>query len=110
MEPGDISAGVERGITMTQYIPIIISAMALAFSFYSSNKKETKEDATAITAIQIKLENIGADTKEIKADVRYMKNDVQEIRERLAIVEQSAKSAHKRVDALTGMETREDRQ
>lgn len=95
---------------MSQYIPIIISATALLFSFYTSNKKETKEDTTAVTAIQIKLENISADTKEIKADVRYVKDDLQKIRERLAIVEQSAKSAHKRLDSMSGVETREDRQ
>jgi len=95
---------------MSNYIPIIISATALLFSFYSANKKETKEDTTAITAIQIKLENIGADTKEIKSDVRHMKEDLQQIRERLAIVEQSAKSAHKRIDSMAGVETREDRQ
>lgn len=94
---------------MNHYIPIIISALALAYSIYSGSRKETKEDATAMTAITVKLEMINDGVKEIKNDTKNVKNDLQVIRERLAITEQSIKSAHKRIDAIEGKETREDR-
>ena len=39
---------------------------------------------------------------EIKSDMKNVKGEVQELRERLVAVEQSAKSAHHRLDGLTG--------
>ena len=94
---------------MTQYIPLVISAVALLYSLYSGSKKETKEDTTAMTMIQVKLEAINDGIKEIKQDMKNVKTDLQEIRERLVIVEQSAKSAHRRLDSFEGKEAREEK-
>ena len=50
----------------------------------------------------VKLENIGDGVSEIKSDMKNVKGEVQELRERLVVVEQSAKSAHHRLDGLAG--------
>ena len=49
----------------------------------------------------VKLENIGDGVSEIKSDMKNVKGEVQELRERLVAVEQSAKSAHHRLDGIT---------
>lgn len=50
----------------------------------------------------VKLENINTGITEIKAEMKNVKSDVQELRDRLIVVEQSTKSAHKRLDGLVG--------
>lgn len=94
---------------MNPYIPIAISAAAFLYSIYTGIKKGAKEDTTAMTMITVKLESIQDGIKEIKSDLKNVKTDLQEIRERLVIVEQSTKSAHKRIDTYMGEETREER-
>lgn len=91
---------------MREYIPYIISALALLFSVYQFVKATEKEDTGQITTVLIKLENISEGITEIKADMRSIKEDVNNLRERVATVEASAKSAHHRIDAIEGKETR----
>ena len=57
-----------------------------------------------MTAIMIKLENIAEGIIEIKNDLKNVKNEVQNLRERMAKVEASASSAHKRIDNVVGQE------
>lgn len=57
-----------------------------------------------MTAIMIKLENIAEGIIEIKNDLKNVKEDVQALRERMAKVEASASSAHKRIDNVVGQE------
>lgn len=91
---------------MREYIPYIISALALLFSVYQFVKATEKEDTGQITTVLIKLENISEGITEIKADMRSIKEDVNNLRERVATVEASAKSAHHRIDTIEGKETR----
>ena len=55
-----------------------------------------------MTTLIVKLENINNGVNEIKSDMRNMRNDIQDLRDRLIIVEQSTKSAHHRLDGLDG--------
>lgn len=89
---------------MTSYIPYIVSVLALLFSVYQFVKASEKEDTSQITTVLIKLENIAEGIAEIKTDMRSVKEDVQNLRERVASVEASAKSAHRRLDILQGKE------
>lgn len=59
-----------------------------------------------MTTVIVKLEAIGTGVSEIKSDIRNIKSDVQELRDRVIIVEQSVKSAHKRLDSFEGAEER----
>lgn len=92
---------------MTIELALLISAASLAFAIYQgvSNMKrnktaDDKKDATQLTTVIVKLENISAGISDIKADMRNVKDEVKEMRERLIKVEDSAKSAHRRIDEL----------
>ena len=84
------------------YIPYIVSILALLFSVYQFIKATEKEDTTQLTTLLIKLENISDGVNEIKKDMRSMREDVQVLRERIAKAEASIASAHKRIDVWTG--------
>ena len=50
------------------------------------------------------VESIAEGIVEIKSDIKNVKEDVQALRERMAKVEASAASAHKRIDTVVGQE------
>lgn len=92
---------------MTIEVALLISGVSLAFALYQGitnmkrNKtQDDKQDASQLTTVIVKLENIGEGVNEIKSDMKGVKEDVVELRERIVAVEQSAKSAHHRVDLL----------
>ena len=83
-------------------VPILISALSLLVaiivvitSIRSRNASADKQEASQIITFIVKLENIADGINEIKSDMRNVKNDVQDLRDRLVIVEQSTKSAQK---------------
>lgn len=97
---------------MTIEIPIAISIVAAIFSIYSvvksikrSDSSEVEKKAVESATINVKLDQIGSDVRDIKYDITAVKKDVQSLTERMIIVEQSTKSAHKRLDS---MEEREE--
>ncbi len=90
---------------MTVEVALLFSGISLAFAIYSGitnlkrNKStDDKNDATEMTTVIVKLENIGTGITEIKAEMNNVKNDIKESRERIIKVEESAKQAHKRLD------------
>lgn len=92
---------------MTIEVALVISALSVAFGIYQgvTNMKrdrtaDDKKDATQLTTVIVKLENISAGISDIKSDMRNVKDEVKEVRERLIKVEDSAKSAHRRIDEL----------
>lgn len=84
---------------MTQ-LPYIVSVLALLFSVYQFVRASEREDSGQLTTVLVKLENIAELVAEIKQDVKDERTERQELRERLAAVESSTKSAHKRIDTL----------
>lgn len=90
---------------MTIEVAILISGISLAFGIYQgvtnlkrNEKADVKSDASQLTTVIVKLENIGTGIAEIKNEMGNVKNDIKESRERIVKVEESAKSAHKRLD------------
>ena len=112
-------------MTWLSVIPICISLAALLVSIYfnsqtqhRSNKQttDTEKDravadavarASDMATINAKLDGISGDVRDIKDEIRNMKSEVSRLTERVVIVEQSAKSAHKRLDIIEG-KTKED--
>ena len=84
---------------MTQ-LPYIVSVLALLFSVYQFVRASEREDSGQLTTVLVKLENITELVAEIKKDVKDERQERQGIRERLAAVESSTKSAHKRIDTI----------
>ena len=92
-----------------EYIPVFISALSLIVSMIvgfsairSRNTIDTREEASQLTTLIVKLESISEGINEIKSDLRNIKNEIQDLRDRLIIVEQSTKSAHTRLDGIIG--------
>lgn len=84
---------------LTQILPVL-SLLVAAFALYRNLKGDTKQDAGQMMEVIVKLETINENVKEVKADMKDVKFDVDKMKERLIVVEQSAKSAHKRIDQL----------
>ena len=96
---------------MTIELSLLLSGISVAFAIFLgiSNKKrndkkdaeqETEERATANTLMMTKLENIADDVKDIKRDYKETRAEVQNLHDRVLIVEQSLKSYHKRLDGM----------
>lgn len=81
-------------------ISVSIAGFVAVVNWKKGNKTEDKKEATEITTVIVKLENISNDTKDIKNELRNVRNEVGELRERVIVAEQTAKSLHKRVDCF----------
>ena len=88
-------------------LAIIISALSLIFGVYSgmaairrNNKSDNRREASEMTMVIVKLEDISSGISEIKTDLRNVKGDIKEITERLIVAEQSVKQAHERLDGI----------
>ena len=88
-------------------LALIISALSLVFGVYSgmtairrNNKKDNTREASEMTMVIVKLEDISSGISEIKTDLSNVKGDIKEITERLIVAEQSIKQAHKRLDEI----------
>ena len=93
---------------MTIEIAFLISLVSIGFTVYNSLsgrsrrvRTDAREETAQTTALMVKLETINNSLIELKSEFRSAKEDVQEVRERLIIVEQKAAAAHERIDSLT---------
>lgn len=96
-------------------VAFLISLVSVAFSVYFGLKNSKRSDEKEIearvandTRINVKLDDIGMNVKDIKGDLVSVKKDIQSIDKRLIIVEQSTKSAHHRIDEMTGQHERKE--
>ena len=92
---------------MTIEFSLLISGISVAFAVYfgisskrRSQKTEDKQEATQMTTVIVKLENIGNGITEIKSELCGVKKDAKEDHDKLIRVEESAKQAHKRIDEM----------
>lgn len=63
-------------------------------------ENKAEKSAECNTRIETKLHYIGKDVKDIKYDIRTHEARMGSIEERVTRVEESAKSAHKRLDGI----------
>lgn len=97
---------------MTIEIALLISAVSLAFSIYTgvtgikrNRTSDDKREASELTTVIVKLDAIGRDTAEIKNDLKSVKADVKGNTEKIIRLEESLKSAWKRINFLEGKGT-----
>lgn len=76
--------------------------MATLITLRRTRRNEDKASAVEMTTVIVKLESINNDTIEIKNEVRSLRTEVGALKERVVVVEQIAKSLHKRVDNFEG--------
>lgn len=96
-------------------LTILLSGISVAAALYfgisnktRNTKTDVKKESADMATVIVKLENIGNGVNEIKADMRNVREDVAENRERIVRVEASAKQAHKRIDELAGVRRYKD--
>ena len=92
---------------MTIEVALLISFVSVAFSVYFGLKNSRRTDTKDIeervkenTRINTKLDSIGQTTQEIKTEISSMREDIKSHNDRLIKVEESCKSAHRRIDGL----------
>ena len=81
-------------------ISVVIAAIVAITTIRRNNASDDRQAASNLTTLIVKLENISEGVNEIKSDMRNMKSDIQDLRDRLIKVEQSDKSAHHRLDTI----------
>lgn len=88
-------------------VSVCVAVVVAATNIKRSNAHDSHREASDLTTLIVKLENINEGINEIKSEMRNMKNDIQDLRDRLIIVEQSVKSAHHRIDTINSKEKSE---
>lgn len=96
--------------TVISVCSLLIAATVAVTTIRRNSKADDKNEATQLTTVIVKLENIGDDIKDIKKDIKEVNLEVQSIKERLLKVEQSTKSAHHRLDHLEGIKNEKESQ
>lgn len=99
-------------ITITLLIAIlgiVTSTISLVVTLKKNFKTDTRQDAMAMTTVAVRLESLQDNMKDLKSDfstnmsdlkkdILSIRSDMNEFRERIVAVEQSTKSAHRRMD------------
>ena len=76
-------------------------SMFFGFKAFSRNKEQDdKADATQLTSISIKLDNIDNTVRDIKADFKSTREDMRDARERILLLEQEYKNTNEKVIKL----------
>ena len=92
---------------MTIELAYVISGLSLAFAIYTgiasmkrNQKVDDKKDASELTTVIVKLENIGYGITKIETKMNSIENDRKEDREKIIRMDESLKSAWKRIEEL----------
>lgn len=88
-------------IEFNQILTFVSVVAAVYFAFKSNsraNNDEVSKKAQVDAILSQKLDSISDDTKEIRKEITDVKVKVNDLSERLVMVEQSTKSAHHRLD------------
>lgn len=92
---------------MTVEIALLISLVSMAFSIYFGFKNSKHTDTKDIedrvkqnTTINLKLDGIATSVQDIKQEVSAIKTETCNHNNRIIKVEESVKSAHKRIDDI----------
>lgn len=102
-----ISCMTIEAATIISIIALVVTVVSVAFAIYFGIKNTKRSDSSDIekkayeqASINVKLDQIGGDVRDIKYDVTGVKKDFLVLSERMVKVEESAKSAHHRIDGI----------
>ena len=94
-------------IEFNQILTFVSVVAAVYFAFKSNsraNNDEVSKKAQVDAILSQKLDSISDDTREIRKEITDVKVKVNDLSERVVMVEQSTKSAHHRLDRYEGEE------
>jgi len=78
----------------------IIGTILAINGFSRTTKKDTQESTKANTRLESKVDYVLNGVNDIKLDMRDQGRQINDVSERVTRVEESSKSAHKRIDEL----------
>lgn len=85
-----------------------VFGIVIGFLTFGRNRdKDVKNDAAKNAVIENKLDNINQGVESIRIDIKASEKRVNELSERVIRIEESSKSAHKRLDLLENKEVME---
>ena len=90
-------------IDLSDWLPVAAVVATIVFGVLTAKrnaKQDTQNAVSQLTTIGVKLDNIAISLAELKGDMNNLKGDMKDVTERLVIVEQSCKTAHKRIDEI----------
>jgi len=94
---------------MTIEVALLISGVSVAFGIYQgiinmkrNNRKDDRNEATQLTTVIVKLENISNGISEIKTEINGMKSDQKDDHDHIIRLDESLKSAWKRINEIGG--------
>ena len=92
---------------MTIEVALLLSFLSIFFAIFfgaismrRNQKADDKREQSDMTTVIVKLESINADTNEIKNDIKSLKSDVRHNSENIIRIDESLKSAWKRINEL----------
>lgn len=90
-------------VELATLISIVSVGFAILSGIFSMKRNKTaddKKEATEMTTVIVKLENISKDTGEIKNDMKSVKDEVKHNTEKIIRLDESLKSAWKAINRL----------
>lgn len=98
---------MDTAIQIFQIVSVPVS-LAIAFlGFMRTSKKDAKDDGKMEGAVMLELGYIKSGVDDIKAEQRQQRSWNEQMVERVAAVESSAKQAHHRIDELRALHDKE---
>ena len=92
---------------MTIEIALLLSIVSVSFSIFfgiknskKSDKQEIAERIARDTRVDMKLDEINGNVRDVKDTVKSIQNDVKDHEGRIVKVEASLKAEHKRLDEM----------
>lgn len=92
-------------------VALLISVISVCFSIYfglrnnkRSDVKEIEQRVKERTETNMKLDQISRNVSDIKESISDTNKDLQELKEKIALVEQKTNKAHVRLDVIEGKE------
>lgn len=89
---------------MTIELTILISIIGMCATIYGVSrnfKQDAASSAAQMAKIETSLQNMQGVLQEIKSDGASTKNELKDINEKIARMDESIKQAHKRIDSLS---------
>lgn len=94
-------------MTVEITLAVLVSLVSLGVTIFNSsrnrqrtNEKDIEERTTGLVRVEVKIDGLNQSMNELKDELRALRKDYQELTERVAKVESSARQAHKRLDDM----------
>lgn len=85
-------------MTLISVLSISLGIVGIIRGWRRDNKSDTVKDASEMTTVIIKLENIASDVTEIKSETRSVKDELKDVRDKVISTENSMQAVWKWID------------